>query len=336
MLAGLYAVAVMASPLHAAARRGDVDAVKACLSRRMDDAASLATALHLSLRVANLPITQLLLENGADPLARDAKGWSALHAAAGLLGTAEEAAAAVDVVLAAVPRASLSVVTSPQQAAAAGAASGTGATSSRIVMSCSASSTSFLSAKDVRGRTPLMLAAERGRVEAIKLLAARGARLDARNWAGMTPLHVAALKGDAEVVSALLALGACVSARVLCPGFFRAGHTPLHCSVSAMHVTCICLLVDEGADVDTKDEAGRTPLQLLVRRLSGQPFTPRVSLAAALPALTALLQSAAWQRRKHALAALRAMRASPPSWCLTGAPAAVVASSGDADTGEEQ
>ncbi len=64
---------------------------------------------------------------------------------------------------------------------------------------------------DVRNdahRTPLQLAAERGKVGAIQLLAGAGAGLDTLDRKGRTPLHRATYEGHAAAAEALLAAGA--------------------------------------------------------------------------------------------------------------------------------
>ena len=59
-----------------------------------------------------------------------------------------------------------------------------------------------------RGVTSLQLAAECGRAETVKLLAAAGADLDTQDRKGRTPLHRATYEGHAEAAEALLAAGA--------------------------------------------------------------------------------------------------------------------------------
>ncbi len=57
-------------------------------------------------------------------------------------------------------------------------------------------------------RTPLQLAAERGKAGAIRLLAGAGADLDTQDRKGRTPLHRATYEGHAEAAETLLAAGA--------------------------------------------------------------------------------------------------------------------------------
>jgi ankyrin repeat protein len=66
-------------------------------------------------------------------------------------------------------------------------------------------------AADMAGRTPLVLAAAAGKVDAVRELAAAGANVDAVS-VNLTPLIVAAVYGHTDVVTALVASGADVGA----------------------------------------------------------------------------------------------------------------------------
>jgi ankyrin repeat protein len=62
------------------------------------------------------------------------------------------------------------------------------------------------------GRTPLMLAAQNGHTQSVKLLISRGAYINAKLW-GTTALMDAAEAGHIEVVRVLLSSGADVNAK---------------------------------------------------------------------------------------------------------------------------
>ncbi len=74
---------------------------------------------------------------------------------------------------------------------------------------------------DETGETPLMLAARKGRVEALQLLIEAGADLDARNEAGQTALFLAVMKEHTEAVRVLIEAGADINAMT------PEGETPL-------------------------------------------------------------------------------------------------------------
>jgi ankyrin repeat protein len=67
--------------------------------------------------------------------------------------------------------------------------------------------------ENVKGRTPLMLAAFRGNTAAVINLLERGAEVNARDRDGDTALMFAAYKGHALIVALLLQYGANVYAR---------------------------------------------------------------------------------------------------------------------------
>lgn len=87
--------------------------------------------------------------------------------------------------------------------------------------------------------TPLMMAALRGRVEAMKTLIARGARVEREGW---TPLHYAASGPSADAVALLLEHGAGVDARA--PN----GNTPLMQAARYGSEDSVKLLLKKGAD----------------------------------------------------------------------------------------
>src|SRR5215210_7122450 len=82
---------------------------------------------------------------------------------------------------------------------------------------------------NVKGRTPLMLAAFRGNTVAVINLLERGADVNARDRDGDTALMFAAYKGHALVVALLLQYGANVYARA------RNGWTAKKAAHSGLH-----------------------------------------------------------------------------------------------------
>ncbi|HEX8352357.1 MAG TPA: ankyrin repeat domain-containing protein [Pyrinomonadaceae bacterium] len=82
---------------------------------------------------------------------------------------------------------------------------------------------------NVKGRTPLMLAAFRGDTAAVINLLERGAEVNARDKDGDTALMFAAYRGHALVVALLLQYGANVYARA------RNGWTAKKAAQSGLH-----------------------------------------------------------------------------------------------------
>jgi len=123
------------------------------------------------------------------------------------------------------------------------------------------------------GSTPLMRAARKGDIEAMKVLLDHGARLEARNARGTTPLMYLAGAGgqirfaeydthratDVEFVKAIelvLSHGAPIDA------VDGAGQTALHAAVTSRGLPVVAYLLEHGAKADSKDAQGRTPLDL--------------------------------------------------------------------------
>ncbi len=119
---------------------------------------------------------------------------------------------------------------------------------------------------DVRnklGRTPLYEAAKRGKLEAVKLLIERGAAVNAvESDVGFTPLHVAAEHKHPEVVRYLISKGADIHARN------KWRQTPLwQVSWQTWHgdAEIAEILLQSGADPNTADHKGITPLIMAAR-----------------------------------------------------------------------
>ena len=109
------------------------------------------------------------------------------------------------------------------------------------------------------GLQPLHIAAGNGQLESIVELVKHGADINAKVW-GMTVLHVAAVNGDKEGMALLFKEG------VLADSKDSAGCTPLHYLAGAVAAKkerdheLVGLLVNNGADVNTRDNKGFTAL----------------------------------------------------------------------------
>lgn len=138
--------------------------------------------------------------------------------------------------------------------------------------------------KDNNGGWPaLVVAAERGNNEIVKLLIEKGADINVKNWVGMTALSRAIYDGKLETAKILLAAGSDIESRD------RSGETALMFATSrglefaralvakganpnvandvgetalmrAHSVETVALLLDHGADLNSKDKKGRTAL----------------------------------------------------------------------------
>ncbi len=119
----------------------------------------------------------------------------------------------------------------------------------------------LLAAKDMdvdlsnkQGETPLMYAAINGDLPLVKTLVLKNkAQLDHIGW---TPLHYACAKGHLEVAQFLLSNGAMVDSLSL------GGTTPLMMAVQSGNDYLVKLLLDKGANLQLRNEAGLTAIDI--------------------------------------------------------------------------
>jgi ankyrin repeat protein len=116
------------------------------------------------------------------------------------------------------------------------------------------------SIKDASGMTPLMLACEKGPVEAVQLLlllGAKGQGLEEQDNCGGTALHYAVRGGNKRVVTLLLKKGIKASKKD------KWSTTPLMLACEKGPLEVVELLAEwrEGLGLEEKDEYGRTALQ---------------------------------------------------------------------------
>jgi ankyrin repeat protein len=145
---------------------------------------------------------------------------------------------------------------------------------------------------------PLTEAAERGNVEAVKLLIAAGANVNAANQKGRTALHTVAAFAfmqngkPAKVVTTLIAAGADVNARD------GNGHTPLRDVVmnrKSVNLEIAKALIAAGADVNATDNlriASRSASPEIVKAL----ITAGAKVNVVMPGGTPLIEAAAENR----------------------------------------
>ena len=95
-------------------------------------------------------------------------------------------------------------------------------------------------------RTPLIAAADRGRVEVVDFLLAHGAEVDAKMDDGSTALIAAAISGHKDVVALLIAAGADLNTK--CRGL-----TAIHFALSGHHNDVVELLRRSGVVDNSRD-----------------------------------------------------------------------------------
>lgn len=114
-------------------------------------------------------------------------------------------------------------------------------------------------ARNAKDESPLMMAAIKGNVEAVKALLVRDADVNKTGW---TPLHYAASAGSpqhAVIISLLLENHAYIDA--VSPN----GTTPLMMAAHYGSTEAVQLLLDEGADPTLKNQLGLTAADFALR-----------------------------------------------------------------------
>ncbi|XP_049331691.1 transient receptor potential cation channel, subfamily N, member 1 [Astyanax mexicanus] len=113
------------------------------------------------------------------------------------------------------------------------------------------------------GRSPLLLAAERGHTAVVRVLLENSARVDVFDEEGIAALHLAAEQGHDDIADILLSHKAFVNAKT------KLGLTPLHLSAQSGSARLVRLLVEtHQACVDALSLSKQTPLHLAA--ISGQ------------------------------------------------------------------
>ncbi len=115
-------------------------------------------------------------------------------------------------------------------------------------------------AKDRSGRTALMTAAESGVLDLAKLLLNKGADVNARSNRNITSLMIAARCRNLDMVELLLQHGAYIDAQAM------GGGTPLTEAVEQGALDVAKLLLARGADVNAQGYGGTTALMVAARR----------------------------------------------------------------------
>ncbi|MBF0423389.1 MAG: ankyrin repeat domain-containing protein [Magnetococcales bacterium] len=117
-----------------------------------------------------------------------------------------------------------------------------------------------IKAVNADGRTPLMLAANRGNVDMIQLLLKEGATIDAQDPQGYTALMLAALGGYDQAVKVLLDAKANPESRHV------SGGTALLFAAEQGKDKVVQELIGHGADINAKNEDGMTALMLAAKK----------------------------------------------------------------------
>lgn len=112
----------------------------------------------------------------------------------------------------------------------------------------------FNSPEQQTGYTALHYACQDGHFKASKMLLYAGAKADVLDGEGFSPLHIAAALGNKLLLELLLKFGARINRRT-------PQGTPLHAAVAWRHYSIVKRLLELKANINIKDNEGRTPLQ---------------------------------------------------------------------------
>ena len=248
-------VAPVSADVFEAARKGDIEAVKAALdagtdANAKDDKGS--TLLNLATRYGHLDVARLLVERGADLKVRSPAGGFPIHSAVqppkdpGFVRFLLEQGAD--------PNATDQRGRTPIFYAATNGGQEAPAVVAELVKGGA-----DVMARAPDGQTPLHAAAQWGPAAGVQVLLDNGAQVDAVDSEGRTPLQVVDMSEAPAKTALLLKAGADIHARD------AQGATPLHAAAGrGRSQEAAKALLDAGADVNATDKEGRTPLDIAV------------------------------------------------------------------------
>jgi ankyrin repeat protein len=277
------------SALMFAAKTGDTDSARILLDAKASPnevmEKSGATPLIIASAIGNPEVVSLLLDRGADPNVKDANGFTPLHHTVrdsdyGVPAPAK--AIAVTIVKSllahgANPNARLEL-DKQKMAAEIKAQGNTGARTKRTAIT--------ITEIELAGATPVALAAEVNNLEAVKALVEAGADPNIPTEQGTTPLILASGAGTdvqrarslderataAQTAAYLLDHGADVNVH----GQF--GWTALHSAAYQGLNDEIEVLVKRGADINSFDQLGQTPLSISLSVLTKEAGARRLQI----------------------------------------------------------
>ena len=238
------------------------------------------TALHFAAQEKHLEVMQVLIDAGADIETRNDDGRSPLHVAciSGALTTvkmlveagadvrATDAERATCLIIAAycghtdtvrylvgLPDVDLNHEGSRNSTALHFAVEEKHADVVQVLIDAGAD----VETKNDEGHSPLIVASLSGELTTMKMLVKAGADVRATDAEGLTCLMFAAYHGHIDTVRYLTGLSdVCLNHQG------SRNYTPLHFAVEGKHADVVQVLIDAGADIETRTDDGRSPLHM--------------------------------------------------------------------------
>ena len=232
---------------------GHENRTRECLAQKYDvncKSDDGTTPLLLAARHRHEIIVKILLEQGANPGARDVDGQTTLHQ----LTDMQEipiSETLIDILLRDRPplEVSNSNGNTPLTTACAW---GEFLLATKLI-----SHGANVGARNLKRFTPLHSAAQYGSADMISLLLANGAELEAKGENDITPLHYAVYANSADTIDRLLLAGADREATIA-----PLKLTPLMVAIQESILACVAYLLKFGVNVDASNSAGETLLQV--------------------------------------------------------------------------
>jgi len=258
--------------LYGAAEMGNFELVRKLLSGGVNvdsRARDGRTALHKAAAGGHSAVAQLLIARGADVNALDKEGWSPV-----VLGMLNGHREIVELLVAEGAPVTLHVAAclGDREKAKDRIAGGvdvnrkeggqtplgyTALYGKRTIAELLIAAGADISATDRWGYTPLLTAVHENHAQMAQLLIARGADVKAKHQYGDTALLIAVEEGHADMVRLLLAAGVDSSGGI---GDKDRDMVPLQVAIDDGLPEVVEMLASAGANVNAKDEFGRTPL----------------------------------------------------------------------------
>ena len=204
------------------------------------------TPLHRACKSGDLAVVKMLVKAGARVRARDDMELACIMLASSTSGNTETVR-----YLAGLPQVDLSHRQGLDDFTALHLAAAKDADVVQVLLDAGADT----EAKSAHRQTPLHKASFFGELGIVKLLVRAGADVRAKDRKGHTCLSRASLAGHTEVVRTLLCMP-----EVEVHHRDRSGNTALHHAVLNKHADVVQVLIDAGADTETKSAFSHTPL----------------------------------------------------------------------------